>query len=185
MNKPILLLVGALVTTTIYICVAQVSPVQPKLTPDLKKLMAADEFQKTGLAKLSDEERKALESWVGNYSLVISKIMQTQPNAFGSGNQTWTKTQVIPIVLVSKDNLGDKFAPDGNSFNAPTWTKDQVTPICLVKANDFGRPGFIPTEAYPVNAPTWSKDDVKPFVVVVTKSADKFEAVENPVIKVK
>lgn len=184
MNKP-LLFIAALAIVTACLCVAQVVPVQPKLTPDFKNLMSAEEFKKAGLAKLSDEERKVLENWVGNYSVVISKIMQAQPSGLGNGNQTWAKNQVIPIVLVSKDNLGDKFAPDGNTFNAPTWTKDQVTPLCLVKVNDFGRPGFIPSEGYSVNPPTWSKDDVKAFVIVAAKSADKFEAVENPVIKVK
>jgi hypothetical protein len=184
MNKP-LLFIAALATATACLCVAQVVPVQPKLTPDFKNSMSAEEFKKAGLAKLSDDERKALENWVGNYSVVISKIMQAQPSGLGNGNQTWTKSQVTPIVLVSKDNFGDKFAPNGNSFNAPTWTKDQVTPMCLVKINNFGQQGFIPVEGVSVDPPTWSKDDVKAFVIVAGKSTDKFEAVENPVIKIK
>jgi hypothetical protein len=71
----------------------------------------------------------------------------------------WTKSQVLPVVIV-KPALGGSFEPKDGSIQF--WRKDEVTPMCLVKP---GIVGFIPVEGSSIGN-TWTKDEVKPFTRV-------------------
>jgi hypothetical protein len=73
---------------------------------------------------------------------------------------TWTKSEVIPVVLVKPGISG--FEPVEGSSIGNTWRKSEVKPVVLVKQ---GIGGFEPREGTSIGN-TWGKEDILPIMLV-------------------
>ena len=80
---------------------------------------------------------------------------------------SWTKSEVIPVVIV-KPGIGGFKPVDGSSIGN-TWPKSEVKPVLLLKPS-IG--GFKPREGTSIGN-TWRKEDVLP-VMLVEPSAGGF-----------
>src|SRR6266496_2570577 len=65
---------------------AQVKQQAAKALPSVKKLMSHDDFTKTGLTKLTEEEIKSLDEWLQNYTQEIAKAVAAKSGAEASGD---------------------------------------------------------------------------------------------------
>jgi hypothetical protein len=84
---------------------------------------------------------------------------------------TWTRAEVIPVVLV-EPSLGAFQPIQGNTIGI-SWSKEEVKPVLLVKpAFD----NFVPTEGGP--GLSWRKVDVTP-VVLVESSTGGFSPTQS------
>ena len=72
----------------------------------------------------------------------------------------WTKSEVIPVVIVKPGIVG--FEPVEGSSIGNTWPKSQVKPVLLVRP---GIGGFVPSEGISIGN-TWRKEDVLPVMLV-------------------
>lgn len=73
---------------------------------------------------------------------------------------TWTKSEVIPVVLVKPGISG--FEPVEGSSIGNTWRKSEVKPVVLVKQ---GSVGFEPREGMSIGN-TWRKEEILPVMLV-------------------
>lgn len=76
----------------------------------------------------------------------------------------WTKSEVIPVVLVKLDILS--FVPVEGSSIGNIWRKSEVKPVLLVKP---GIVGFVPREGGGVGN-WWRREDVIPAILVEPSS---------------
>jgi hypothetical protein len=83
----------------------------------------------------------------------------------------WTKSEVIPVVLV-KPGIGGFVPMEGTSIGN-TWSKETVKPVLLVKP---GIGGFEPVEGVSIGN-YWSKNDVIP-VVLTEPGINGFSAMD-------
>ena len=73
---------------------------------------------------------------------------------------SWTKSEVIPVVIVKPGIAG--FEPVEGSWIGNTWPKSQVKPVLLLKP---GIGGFVPRKGSSIGN-TWRKEDVLPVMLV-------------------
>ena len=73
---------------------------------------------------------------------------------------TWTKSEVIPVILV-KPGIGG-FEPVEGSSIGNIWSKSEVKPVLLVKP---GIAGFEPREGISIGN-TWNKEEIMPVMLV-------------------
>lgn len=74
----------------------------------------------------------------------------------------WSKSQVLPVVLVSPDKLYSGFvSTNGNCINCPRWAKNEVKAVLLVQPRPiFG--DFAPVQGDSPIGDKWSKENVIP-----------------------
>lgn len=87
---------------------------------------------------------------------------------------SWSKSQVLPVVIVKPDIGG--FSPVHGTSIGNIWPKDDVIPMCVVKP-DIG--GFTPTRGSSIGN-VWRKDEVKPFVLVEPAYGGMWVPSESP-----
>ena len=83
-----------LVIALVAICavaLAQVKQQSAKSLPGIKKLMNHDEFTKAGLTKLSDDEIKALDEWLQNYTMEVAKAVISKTSVETGGDVVETR----------------------------------------------------------------------------------------------
>lgn len=84
----------------------------------------------------------------------------------------WTRSQVIPVVLVEPDFLNQDFQPVGTSLPVPPkWRKEDVLPVSLTTPNLAGN--FEPTPGSLTIR--WDRSNVKPVVIVTPNFTGDFE----------
>jgi len=74
----------------------------------------------------------------------------------------WSKSQVLPVVLVKPDELyGGFVSTDGNCISCPRWAKTEVKAVLLVHPRPiFG--DFAPVQSDSPLGEKWSKENVIP-----------------------
>ena len=97
--------------------------------------------------------------------ILICAVALTMGAAIGV---SWTKADVVPVVLV-KPSLGG-FAPVEGSSIGNTWRKSEVKPVLLLKP---GIAGFEPREGISVGNTWRKKEEILP-VTLVEPSGDRF-----------
>lgn len=99
-------------------------------------------------------------------AIAVPFLMAVSALAIGAAiGATWTKSEVIPVVLV-KPGIGG-FVPVEGSSIGNTWSKSKVKPVLLVKP---GIAGFVPREGISIGN-TWSNQDVLPVMLVEPSAA--------------
>lgn len=79
---------------------------------DIKELMTPEQFQRTGLYKLTDEEREALDKWIQEHGGSRARYPLANPTGPGSATPASTnasvKTEIIeqPIPVEAAENFG-------------------------------------------------------------------------------
>mgnify|MGYP001287666710 CR=1 FL=1 len=111
---------------------------------------------------------KRFWSRIGSIATTVPFLMAVSALTMGAAiGISWTKSQVIPVVLV-KPGIGG-FVPVEGSPIGNTWSKSEVKPVLLVKP---GIDGFVPREGISIGN-TWRNEDVLP-VILVEPSAGGF-----------
>ena len=104
-----------------------------------------------------------VRSGVGSLLLIVGVCAFTAGAVVGV---SWTKAEVIPVVLV-KPGIGG-FVPTEGIIVGNTWQKSDVRPVLLLKP---GIGGFEPRDGLSIGN-TWSKADVLPVVLVEPAASD-------------
>ena len=105
---------------------------------------------------------------IGSFAITVPFLIAVSALAMGAAiGISWTKSAVIPVVLV-KPGIGG-FVPVEGSSIGNTWSKSEVKPVLLVKP---GIGGFVPREGISIGN-RWRNEDILP-VMLVEPSAGVF-----------
>jgi hypothetical protein len=92
--------------------------------------------------------------------------------AIGQGVISWTKSQVIPIVVVVPSGYGTFVPRDGPpSKDYTSWSSRQVVPFLEVELSGTGR---FKARGEEVGFVTWGRSDIKPLVMVEPNTYGSF-----------
>jgi hypothetical protein len=86
---------------------------------------------------------------------------------FAQGSPSWTKSQVVPFILVKPgmvDFVPQEVAPLGPTWTLPpTWTAQQVVPVVYVELDSTG---YFRVKGQWAPGVLWGQNQVKPMILV-------------------
>lgn len=125
------------------ILLATIGPAQANDFPGVKKLMNEEEFQKSGLNKLSESEMEALNSWLIKYTAKDSALIRQNVKAVQEETKTEIRSRIKGTFKGWKGNT--KFYLENgqvwqqrNQKSGTRWTVNMENPEVLITTNFFG-----------------------------------------------
>ncbi|MBB6521348.1 hypothetical protein [Pseudoteredinibacter isoporae] len=122
---------------------ATIGQVQANDFPGIKKLMNEEEFQKSGLNKLSDSEMEALNSWLIKYTAKDSALIRQNVKAVQEETKTEIRSRIKGTFKGWKGNT--KFYLENgqvwqqrNQKGGTRWTVNMENPEVIINTNFFG-----------------------------------------------